>query len=90
MTEQQAEIKRLYLLGCQNKSIAKLMGLTLNQTTRIIYKELELQSKNKKLSTREINEAKMLYRSGLKRREIMKILDIDRNRLNHILKGEAA
>ena len=84
------EIKRLYLLGCQNKSIARLMGLTISQVNRIIYKELELQSKNKKLSTREINEAKMLYRSGLKRREIMKILDIDRNRLNHILKGEAA
>lgn len=90
MTDQQAEIKRLYLLGCQNKSIAKLMGLTINQTTRIIYKELELQSKNKKLTTKEISEAKRLYQEGLKRREIRDRMGIDRNRLNHILKGEAA
>ena len=90
MTDQQTEIKRLYLLGCQNKSIARLMGLTLNQTTRIIYKELELQSKNKKLTTKEISEVKRLYREGLKRREIRDRMGIDRNRLNHILKGEAA
>jgi DNA-binding CsgD family transcriptional regulator len=90
MTELETEIKRLYLLGCQNKSIAKIVGLTLNQTTRIIYKELELQSKNKKLSTREIKEVKRLYESGVKRREIQKIMDIDKNRISHILRKRAA
>jgi transposase-like protein len=90
ITDQLQEIKRLYLLGCQNKSIAKIVGLTLNQTTRIIYKELELQSKNKKLSTREIKEVKRLYESGVKRREIQKIMDIDKNRISHILRKRAA
>lgn len=90
MTDQHKEIKRLYLLGCQNKSIARLMGLTLNQTTRIIYKELELQSKNKKLSTKEISEAKRLYREGLKRREICQRMDIDKQRLDHILRERKA
>jgi len=64
--------------------------LTLNQTTRIIYKELELQSKNKKLSTKEIKEVKRLYESGVKRREIQKIMDINKNRISHILRKRAA
>jgi hypothetical protein len=90
MTDLQTEIKRLYLLGCENRSIAKIVGLTLNQTTRIIYRELELQSKNQKLSIREISDVKRLYESGVKRREIQKILDIDKKRLDHILRKRAA
>ena len=90
MTDQHQEIKRLYLLGCQNKSIAKMTGLTIHQVNRIIYKELELQSKNKKLSMHEVTEAKRLYQSGLKRREIMKILNMDKQRLDHILRKRAA
>ena len=89
MTDQQAEIKRLYLLGCQNKSIAKMMGLTINQTTRIIYKELELQSKYKKLSMSEVSQVLSLYQSGKKRREIMKLLDMGKHRVDHILKKAA-
>lgn len=89
MTDQQKEIKRLYLLGCENRSIAKIMGLTINQTTRIIYKELELQSKNKKLSMAEIRQVLKLYESGKKRREIMELLQMDKHRIDHILKKAA-
>jgi hypothetical protein len=67
-----------------------MTGLTIHQVNRIIYKELELQSKNKKLSIGEVTEAKRLYQSGLKRREIMKILNMDKQRLDHILRKRAA
>jgi hypothetical protein len=90
MNELQTEIQRLYLLGLENKSIAKIVGLTINQTTRIIYKELGLQSKNKKLSMNEVNEAKTLYQKGVKRKKIQDILQIDKARLDHILRNRKA
>jgi len=90
MTDQQTEIKRLYLLGIQNKSIAKIIGLTLNQVNRIIYTELGLQSKNKKLSMNEVKEAKILYQKGVKRKKIQEILQIDKARLDHILRNRKA
>lgn len=86
LTEIQSEIKRLYLLGCENKSIAIITGLTVNQVNRVIYKDLELQSKNKKLSMNEIKEAADLYKAGLKRREIQSRLGISRHRVNQILR----
>lgn len=90
MTEQQAEIKKLYLLGIENKSIAKMMGLTINQATQIIYKELGLQSKYQKLSIRLVTEVNRLRAEGLKPRHIMEKLQIPKSRLDYILKEKAA
>lgn len=86
MTETALEIKRLYLLKVQNRTIGKLVGLTINQVNRIIYKELGLQSKNQIFKSNEIREIKELYESGFKRRDIQRMKQLSKAKLDYILR----
>lgn len=87
LTPTQQEVKRLYLLKIQNKSIATITGLTIGQVNRIIYKVLGLQSKNKGLKGDEIKAATKLRQKGLKIREIQDHLGITRDRVNRLLRA---
>lgn len=87
MTEKQREIERLYRLKISNPNIAKIMGLTTNQVNRVIYKELELQSKNKMASMDEIRRVAKLRGDGLKLREIGDQLGYSINRVKYLLEA---
>ena len=85
MTELQKEIKRLYDLGIQSKNIAVLLKITKNKVNAIIYKELELTGKYKKLKLNEIKEVKELREKGLKIREISEQTLLPFSRVRYIL-----
>lgn len=85
MTEIQREIKRLYDLGIQSKNIAVLTKLKKNKVNSIIYRELELTGKYKKLKLHEVKEVKELREKGLKLREISEQTFLPLSRVRYIL-----
>lgn len=85
MTNINTQIETLYHQGKTSQQIGDEIGLTLNQVNRIVYKELGLQSKVKKVMSSEIKMASELKAKNFNRSLICDRMGIDRGRLKRIL-----
>lgn len=71
--------------GLTNEEISNETGYTYNQVCRVIYKEMDMERKNKSWTLFDIQEIKKLYKDGNSLEEIADIFGKSRATVSYVL-----